>query len=103
MAEKEETSKKGGCLKIGCNSFLAILVLSAFLAFLYEKEEEMHIEKCNRGVVESCENLKDSLNDLSDVIINPRYKGFFLEKKKLKKLREYIEPMEGEPSGIIDI
>ena len=87
MAE-EKTSKKGGCLKIGCGGFLAFLTLlllgsigSIFLDIL----EEEDIEKCNKGVVENCENLKDSENDLSDVITNPQYKEVFLEKKRAKE------------------
>ena len=100
MTEKEKTSKKGGCVKFGCAygvySFLAIIVLSAFLAFFLEKQEKENIYRCNKGVVESCEILKDSLNDLSDEIINPEYKEFFLEKKRLMKLRELRERLEGE-------
>lgn len=83
--KEEKTSKKGGCLKIGCGGFLAFILLGVVAGFFVNKWEEEDIEKCNKGVVESCENLKDSENDLSDLITNPQYKEVFLEKKKAKE------------------
>ena len=108
--KEEKTSKKGGCLKIGCGGFLAFILLGVVAGFFVNKWEEEDIEKCNKGVVESCENLKDSENDLSDLITNPQYKEVFLEKKKAKeeelrikaekKAKEDFTTLQNEVNGL---
>ena len=74
--------KKGGCLRIGCTGFIAIFLLGLVGAILAPKWEKEDIEKCNNGVVESCENLLEGQNDVSDEITNTEFKDAFLEKKK---------------------
>ena len=83
MSEEEKKPKKrGGCLKLGCGTFIGFIVLGIIAGIFVEKWEDEDIEKCNAGVEEVCEELLKGDSDVSSEITNPLYKETFLEKKK---------------------